>query len=54
MSMPKRAFVDAHLHVGDRMRVRADGDGRVVFERIDEERTAPLPFPPHPDSLPNE
>jgi PD-(D/E)XK endonuclease len=34
-TIPKRAFVDAGLRVGDRMRVKADGDGRVVFERIE-------------------
>jgi hypothetical protein len=33
-TIPKRAFVDAGLRVGDRMRIRADGEGRIVFERI--------------------
>jgi hypothetical protein len=28
--------VDAGLRIDDRMRVRADGEGRLVFERIEE------------------
>jgi PD-(D/E)XK endonuclease len=34
-TIPKQAFLDARLRIGDRMRVSSDGDGRVVFERID-------------------
>lgn len=34
-TIPKRPFFEAGLRVGDRMRVRADGDGRVVFQRIE-------------------
>ena len=34
-TIPKRPFLEAQLKVGDRMRVRAEGDGRVTFERID-------------------
>jgi PD-(D/E)XK endonuclease len=34
-TIPKRAFADAGLRVGDRMRVSADGVGRIVFERIE-------------------
>jgi hypothetical protein len=33
-TIPKRPFLEAGLRVGDRMRVRADGQGRIVFERI--------------------
>jgi hypothetical protein len=35
MTLPKRPFSEAGMRVGDRMRVRADGDGRILFERID-------------------
>jgi hypothetical protein len=34
-TVPKRPCADAGLEVGDRMRVRADGPGRLVFERVD-------------------
>jgi hypothetical protein len=40
MTVPKRPCAEAGLRVGDRMRVRADGPGRVVFERV--ERRRPL------------
>jgi hypothetical protein len=40
-TIPKRPCAEAGLRVGDRMRVRADGPGRIVFERI--EPSAPLP-----------
>jgi hypothetical protein len=33
-TVPKRPCADAGLKVGDRMRVRADGPGRLVFERV--------------------
>jgi hypothetical protein len=33
-TIPKSAFLAAGLRVGERMRVRADGEGRIVFERI--------------------
>ena len=35
-TIPKRPFVEAGLGINDRMRVRADGEGRLVFERIEE------------------
>ena len=35
-TIPKQPFVEAGLGINDRMRVRADGEGRLVFERIDE------------------
>jgi len=34
------------LKVGDRMRVREEGDGRVVFQRIDESPGLALVLPP--------
>ncbi len=34
-TIPKRPFLEAGLAVNDRLRVRADGVGRVIFERID-------------------
>lgn len=33
-TLPKRPCAEAELRIGDRMRVRADGPGRLVFERI--------------------
>jgi len=38
-TLPKRPFIEAGLRIGDRMRVRADGAGRVVFERIERPAT---------------
>jgi len=35
-TIPKRPFVEAGLRIGDRMRVRADGEGHLLFERIEE------------------
>jgi hypothetical protein len=35
MTMPLKPFSDAGLSVGDRLRFRADGPGRVVIERIE-------------------
>jgi len=34
VTIPRLPCEEAGLVAGDRMRVRADGDGRVVFERI--------------------
>ena len=34
-TIPKRPCAEAGLKVGDRMRVRADGPGRIVFEQAD-------------------
>lgn len=39
-TIPKRPCAEAGLRVGDRMRVRADGPGRIVFERVE----APVPL----------
>jgi hypothetical protein len=39
-TIPKAAFLQARLKVGDRMRVRAEADSRVVFERIDQPTAA--------------
>ncbi len=36
-TIPKQPCREAGLGIGDRMRVRADGPGRVVFERIEPE-----------------
>jgi hypothetical protein len=33
-TIPKRPFVEARIKVGERMRVRADDPGRIIFERI--------------------
>jgi hypothetical protein len=35
ITIPKLPCEEAELSSGDRMRIRADGPGRVVFERID-------------------
>ena len=35
-TIPKQPFIEAGLGINDRMRVRADGEGRLVFERIEE------------------
>jgi hypothetical protein len=35
LGIPMSAFDDAELSIGDRMRVRADGPGRVILERIE-------------------
>jgi bifunctional DNA-binding transcriptional regulator/antitoxin component of YhaV-PrlF toxin-antitoxin module len=35
ITIPMRAFEDAGLELGERLRVRADGPGRIVLERID-------------------
>jgi hypothetical protein len=45
MTMPKRPYVEAGLDVGDRMRVRAECEGRVVFERILEPADGSLRLP---------
>lgn len=37
-TIPKMPCAEADLRVGDRMRVRADGPGRLLFERIEEEQ----------------
>jgi hypothetical protein len=34
MTLPLRPFTDAGLSVGDRVRFRAEGPGRIVLERI--------------------
>ena len=34
MTVPFRPFAEAELEVGDRIRFRADGAGRVIMERI--------------------
>jgi bifunctional DNA-binding transcriptional regulator/antitoxin component of YhaV-PrlF toxin-antitoxin module len=34
MTLPAKPFNEAGLQVGDRLRFRADGNGRVVIERI--------------------
>jgi hypothetical protein len=34
-TIPKRPFVEAGLGINDRMRVRADGEGRLIFQRIE-------------------
>jgi PD-(D/E)XK nuclease superfamily protein len=38
-TIPKRPFLEAGLRIGDRMRIRADGDGCLVFERIERSTT---------------
>lgn len=37
LTIPKRPCEEAGLKIGDRVRVRADGPGRIVFERADAE-----------------
>jgi bifunctional DNA-binding transcriptional regulator/antitoxin component of YhaV-PrlF toxin-antitoxin module len=43
ITIPKHPFSEAGLNVGDRMRIRADGDGRVLLERIDRSMGVGLP-----------
>jgi hypothetical protein len=38
--------VEAGLGINDRMRVRADGEGRLIFERIQETLSPTAPRPP--------
>jgi hypothetical protein len=35
MTVPHRPFAEAGLEIGDRIRFRADGPGRVIMERIE-------------------
>jgi bifunctional DNA-binding transcriptional regulator/antitoxin component of YhaV-PrlF toxin-antitoxin module len=37
-TLPKSPCTEAGLKIGDRMRVRADGPGRLVFERVESEQ----------------
>ena len=36
MTLPAKPFSEAGLQIGDRLRFRADGNGRVVIERIED------------------
>jgi bifunctional DNA-binding transcriptional regulator/antitoxin component of YhaV-PrlF toxin-antitoxin module len=45
-TVPKRPCAEAGLKVGDRMRVQADGPGRMVFERIESSEPFSSPAPP--------
>jgi hypothetical protein len=36
MTLPLRPFAEAGLEIGDRIRFRADGPGRIMLERIEE------------------
>jgi PD-(D/E)XK nuclease superfamily protein len=47
-TIPKRPFLDAGLRIGDRIRVRADGEGRLVFERIERPSPQLEEHPPPP------
>jgi hypothetical protein len=50
-TIPKRPCAEAGLRVGDRMRVRADGPGRVVFERAEAtDAFSPARLPAAPSS----
>jgi len=42
-TIPKQPFVEAGLGINDRMRVRADGEGRLLFERIEESQPPSTP-----------
>jgi hypothetical protein len=35
VTLPRQACIEAALQDGDRVRVRSDGDGRLVLERIE-------------------
>jgi hypothetical protein len=35
VTLPRQACVEASLQDGDRVRVRSEGDGRLVLERIE-------------------
>ena len=39
ITIPKRPCVEAELKIGDRMRARCDGPGRIVFERAEPDET---------------
>jgi hypothetical protein len=41
-TLPKSPCAEAGLEVGDRMRVRADGPGRLIFERVEDEQVFSL------------
>ena len=41
MTMPVTPFTDAGLAIGDRLRFRAERNGRIVIERINEDRPGP-------------
>lgn len=36
ITIPVAALAEAHLAVGDELAVRADGDGRLVIERVED------------------
>jgi hypothetical protein len=41
MTLPLRPFTEAGLSIGERIRFRADGPGRVILVRIDPSRRVP-------------
>jgi hypothetical protein len=43
VTVPLRPAVEAGMGPGDRIRVRADGPGRLVFERVEEPAATPAP-----------
>jgi hypothetical protein len=45
MTMPHKPFSEAGLEIGDRLRFRADGPGRVVVERIESPPQRQAAFP---------
>ncbi|MGE0067289.1 MAG: hypothetical protein AB7T48_08035 [Solirubrobacterales bacterium] len=46
LTIPRAPCEEAGLVAGDRMRVRADGEGRVVLERIDGSADSAATEPP--------
>jgi hypothetical protein len=48
-TVPKQPFIESGLRVGERMRVRAEGPGRVVFERIGSTAQERLRLEPDPN-----
>jgi bifunctional DNA-binding transcriptional regulator/antitoxin component of YhaV-PrlF toxin-antitoxin module len=46
VTIPRAPCEQARLVPGDRMRVRADGDGRIIFERIEEPAGVATAEPP--------
>jgi bifunctional DNA-binding transcriptional regulator/antitoxin component of YhaV-PrlF toxin-antitoxin module len=41
VTLPRKSCIEAGLQDGDRLRVRSEGDGRVVLERIEPPPTRP-------------
>ncbi len=45
LTLPAKPFSEAGLQIGDRLRFRADGNGRVVIERIEDAQPELAAYP---------